>query len=346
MKTVLICPMDWGLGHASRDVELIDTYIKTGFNVIIGADKAPLKFLQQHFPQLQYIVLRSMSIHYSKHISFKLKMLISLPKILYGIYLEHKLLKKLLQNHKIDIVISDNRYGLWNKNVHSIFISHQIWVKVSTRLHFIEKFANYINHLFIQKFNECWIPDFKGKKSLAGELSQPKKLPQNAKYIGLLSRFKSSIKFYNNQNVDLLSQKFDILTIISGPEPQRSIFETIITNEISKSKYKALILQGNPEKNNYKIVNNITFINHVDTYNLRKLILNTEIIICRSGYSSIMDLMILKKKAILVPTPGQTEQEYLSEYLSEKQLFCSTKQNKFNLEKMIVKLNNLQIDSL
>ncbi len=331
MNRVLVCPLDWGLGHASRDVEIISNYIKQGYEVIIAADKAPMLFLKQHFPNLKYVVMQGVSITYSKQLPFKLKMLLSLPKILYGIAKEHWELKKIIEKYKIDIVISDNRYGLWNKNVHSIFITHQIWIKVS-KIKIIEQLANYINHFFIKKFNECWIPDYKGSRSVAGELSNTKKIPENVKYIGILSRFKDNVKYYKQElDKSLQAQNFDILAIISGPEPQRSVFENIIIKQVKTTGYKALILQGNPSRNQKHTNDNITLVNHIDSYNLRELINKTPIIICRSGYSSIMDLLVLKKKAIIIPTIGQTEQEYLAEYLSNKNLFYIYKQNNFKL---------------
>ncbi len=330
-KNVLICPLDWGLGHASRDVEIISNYIRQGHNVIIGADKSPLQFLRRHFPDLQYVVMRGVSIRYSKVLSFKIKMLISLPKILYGIYREHRQLKKIIKEHNIDVVVSDNRYGLWNKNVYSIFITHQLWVRVS-KIGLVEKFANYINHWFIKQYNECLVPDYEVNGSIAGLLSNPIKKPSNVKYIGLLSRFKDTVVYEKeDENEQLISCNYDILAILSGPEPQRSVFENIIISQLANTNYKSLIVQGKPQKIQKKIQNNITFISHIDTYNLRILINNTDVIICRSGYSSIMDLQVLNKKAIIVPTPGQSEQEYLSGYLSEKNMFVTCKQSEFQI---------------
>ncbi len=341
-KTVLMCPLDWGLGHASRDVELISNYIQQGYNVIIAADKAPLQFLRQHYPNLPYVVFKGVSIRYSRLLPFKLKMLLSLPKILYGIHKEHRQLKKIIEKYDIDIVVSDNRYGLWNKNVHSIFITHQLWVRVS-KVALIEKFANYINHRFIKQYSRCLVPDYERVSSVAGLLSHPINKPTNVQYIGLLSRFKDTVEYEKEaEKKYFTSENYDILAILSGPEPQRSIFEKIIIREVADTNYKTLIVQGKPEKIQQNSRNNITFVNHVDSCNLCKLIQNIDIIICRSGYSSIMDLQVLNKKAIIIPTPGQSEQEYLSKYLSEKNLFVTCKQNQFKLQKMIIKLRQIQ----
>ncbi len=341
-KKVLISPLNWGLGHATRDVEIIHHLLKANCEVIIGADKAPMLFLHEHFPNLECIVIPSKTIKYPRKGFMVLKMLLAAPKLLWGIYKEHQFLKKLIKKHKIDLVISDNRYGLWNKKVHSVFITHQLWIKAPKKLQFLEPIINKINHWFINKYDECWVPDFEGENNLAGELSHPKKLPKNIKYIDVLSRFKPQIiKDLKDPKKPVKSVKnFDILAILSGPEPQRAIFENILVGQILKTDYNALIVQGKPGKKTSTSLKNISFVNHLSSYLLYEKIINTKYIICRSGYSSIMDLVVLSKEAILISTPGQTEQEYLADFLSQKSWFYSEKQNNFNLEKAIFDSKN------
>ncbi len=333
-KTVLICPLNWGLGHASRNVIIIKKLLDSGFKVIIGADKAPLLFLQAEFPELPFIKIPSVEIKYPKGKRMVLKMLFSMPKILYGIVNEHKQLKKILANNDVDIVISDNRYGLWSKNVYSIFITHQLEIQLPEWMNPIKYFVNKINYWFIRKYNLCWVPDFLGNNNVAEVLSHPKNMPKNIRYVGLLSRFK---------RIELQEKKYDILAILSGPEPQRSVFEQILIKELKTCKLKALIVQGKPgilsDYNKY----NIDFVSHLSTENLGQLISTTPVVISRSGYSSIMDYISLKKNAILVPTPGQTEQEYLAKILKEKYWFYSVNQNEFNIKTAIKQLTSYQI---
>jgi len=340
VKKVLICPLDWGLGHATRDVEIIDQLIKAGFDVVIGADKTSLLFLQEYFPQLAHIVIPSTKITYPRRVPMAVKMIFSAPKILRGIYDEHQLLKKIIQEHQINVVISDNRYGLWNKKVKSIFITHQLWIKSPKKLRFFEPFINHINHWFIKKYDECWVPDFKEEQSIAGELSHPEKLPKNVKYVGILSRFKNLSGFEKPKQSE---EKFDILVVLSGPEPQRSLLEEKLIAQIVKTDYKTLIVQGKPGQTHKSTSKNIHFVNHLRSLDLKTFINYTPVIICRSGYSSIMDLVVLNKTAILIPTPGQTEQEYLAEYLSSRKWFYATKQNEFELEKSINELAKTKI---
>jgi len=336
-KIVLVCPLDWGLGHASRDVIIIKKLLSNGFKVIIGADKAPLSFLRTEFPKLTFVKIPSVEIKYPKGKLMTLKMLFSIPQILYSIQKEHQLLKRIIASQNIDIVISDNRFGLWNKKVYSIFITHQLEIQLPKWMKFMNGFTNKINHWFIDKYDVCWVPDFPGNKNIAGVLSWPLKILKNTKYIGLLSRFDTNI---------LIEKKYDILAVLSGPEPQRSIFEEILIEEFKKSNKKAIIVLGKPDFSATYTKNNIDFINHLESEQLGQLILATPMVISRSGYSSIMDYIVLKKNAILVPTPGQTEQEYLADSLKARGWFYSVKQNKFKLKNVSQKFRNFKVPEL
>lgn len=331
-KRILICPLDWGLGHASRDIPIIKALIKEDFEVIIAADKYPLQLLQNEFPELKYIIFPSFKITYAKGWFLILKLILLIPKIIYGIYKEHKTLKNIISENNIDIVISDNRFGLWNKNIFSIYITHQIMIKMPSLLRIFEYPVHLINKWIISKYDICWIPDYPTENNLSGNLSHKYSLPKNAKFIGILSRF-TNIGYTNSD------KQYDILVILSGPEPQRTKLEVIIYNQIKNTHYKTAIIRGIP---NQEIIiskdNNVTFYSHLPSNELKGLIINSEIIISRSGYSSIMDYVSLKKKTILVPTPGQTEQEYLAYYHNSQHNFYSVFQNKFNIDDSIINI--------
>jgi predicted glycosyltransferase len=218
------------------------------------------------------------------------------------------------------VVISDNRYGCWNRKVKSIFITHQLMVKSP----FAENILHRMISSYISKFDECWIPDHPGPNNLSGDLSHKFKVPSNAFYVGPLSRLKPK---------DTGSFKFKILAIISGPEPQRSIFERLISEQLFNSGLKCMMVFGLPEeiqKAEHK--GNILMINHLNSEEMQDAIASSEIIIARSGYSTIMDLSVMNKKAIFIPTPGQTEQEYLARYLFQKKISCFQKQSEFDLD--------------
>ncbi|WP_317898760.1 glycosyltransferase [Aurantibacillus circumpalustris] len=307
-KTIFISPIDWGLGHASRCVRLIEDLSKNN-TVIIGTTPLTSFFFDRYFPKLQKVEVPSYKIAYSKRLPLWIKLLLQWPKIKRTIREEKKQLEKIVDRYKIDLIISDNRFGLSHPFVHSIFITHQLNVKTP----FFSSIANNINRNYIHKFNEVWVPDFEDPKlRLSGELSDSSRIKTPVKYIGpqsALTNFQTS-----NSN----SEKYDYLILLSGVEPQRTILENCLLEKFKDSNKKIVFVRGS----NSKITNkstNIRLINFCFGEKLQSLIVNSETVICRSGYSTLMDLYLLNKKnIILIPTPGQTEQEYLADYFEKK----------------------------
>ncbi|OQX80049.1 MAG: hypothetical protein B6D61_02530, partial [Bacteroidetes bacterium 4484_249] len=307
---ILVCPLDWGIGHATRCVPVINELLIQNANVIIGADNRPLAFLKQEFPNLQFIKFSGYKFSYPEKGSMALKMALSAPNFLFEIKKENKVLDKLIDKYNIDAVISDNRFGLYTKRIPCVFMTHQIMIKSSSGLKFLEPLLYRINKSFISKYSECWIPDFADELNLSGDLAHKKPLPRNSFYIGPLSRFKNSIS-ENLRNKKTKGFAYDFLVMLSGPEPQRTILEKRITKQLDKSELKGAIVSGKPETDEKHTLNENTEVySHLETSKLKQLIIDSEIIISRPGYSTIMDLAVLGKKAIFIPTPGQTEQEY------------------------------------
>ncbi|MBI4930512.1 MAG: glycosyltransferase [Bacteroidetes bacterium] len=321
---ILIAPLDWGLGHATRCIPIIRYLLEKKCEVIIGSDGRPIQLLQKEFPSCEFVVMSGYNISYPKNSSMVLKMASQIPKILSGIKREHKLLKKIIKEKKIDAVISDNRFGLWSKEIPCVIMTHQLMVKSP----FGENLIHKLNKKYISKYSECWIPDVAEKNNLSGDLAHKFPLPKNAKYIGVLSRFQ--IPHSSTLHVE---NKYKFLVVLSGPEPQRTLFEKKITEQASSIKKRVLIVQGITEKaERRKISQNAEIVSHLTSLELQKEILSSEIILCRPGYSSVMDLAVLGKKAIFVPTPGQTEQEYLAKYFSEKKIAYSISQKEFDVQ--------------
>ncbi|MEZ4907700.1 MAG: glycosyltransferase family protein [Saprospiraceae bacterium] len=308
--------LNWGLGHASRSIPIIHELLEKGNEVIIASDSGALILLQKEFPNLKFYTLTPYNVNY-KYMSIVINMISQALKINNAIKKEAKELKKIIDIEKPDLIISDNRFGFSHKNIKTIFITHQLNIQHKNPL--IKKLANIINHHFIQKFDELWIPDFEGEKSIAGELSDCS-MNIKHKYIGI----QSNLKYHE------LPKKYDICFILSGPEPSRTKFEKIAIDLSIKSDKRILIIQGKMDKNEeIYLQNNVILKSHTSGKELNDIINQSELIICRSGYSSVMDMVKLNKKAIFVPTPGQTEQEYLGEYLSKKGLYKSISQQNF-----------------
>ena len=338
-KNILICPLEWGLGHATRCMPIINKLIELNTNVIIAGDGRTLKLLEKEFPDLKTIKLSGYNIYYPKRKWMELSMLSQIPKIFYNIYQENRDLKKIIGLYNIDIVISDNRFGLWSSQAYSIYMTHQVLTKCPWFMKYMEYPLYKLHQFFIKQYNECWIPDYKGQYSLAGDLSNKMKINKNTFHIGPLSRF-SKLPGYE---ID-----YDILVIISGPEPQRSVFEKLITKHCSISSLNTLIVGGKTEgSNSIKRINDNTYqVDYLNSENLNTVISKSKYILCRSGYSSIMDMVQMKKQAILIPTPGQTEQEYLADTLYEKKFFYKMSQNNIDLELAVKKMGGFCPPSL
>lgn len=325
-KSILIAPLDWGLGHAARCIPIIKELQHYPFRIIIAGDGAVAAMLKQEFPQLEIIPLPGYKIKYSKNKQwFLMKLLIQFPGVLYSILREHRWLNKVKQELNLCAVISDNRFGLFNRSISSIYITHQLSIKTGN--HLSDKIAAIIHRNISKNYTQCWIPDFGMKINLTGDLSHTVKLRQNDIFMGCLSRFEK--KFASDITTDLL-------IILSGPEPQRTIFENLLLTQLQKYDGKVIFIRGLPGENvpNPEIVPspNISLKNHLPAKELNAAIEKSSIIISRSGYTTIMDLVKLSKKAILIPTPGQTEQEYLAENLSAQKMFFTVPQEQFVLQ--------------
>lgn len=315
-----MAPLNWGLGHATRCIPIIQALQNDGYGVIIASDGIALALLKKEFPHLQTITLPSYDVEYAKKgAHFKRKMLSNLPKIAKAIQKEHKALQQILEQYTINGIISDNRLGLYTSKVPTVFITHQLQI-LSGKTTWLTSF---LHRLFIKRFDECWVPDYKENLNISGILGHPKKTMPNVRYIGPLSRMKKEIT----------TSKYDVLVILSGPEPQRSILENILLVELKKYNGNILFVRGLIEKEESRHQEkNIEIVNFITSQRLEKVINSVDFVIARSGYTTIMDLAALQKKAFFIPTPGQTEQEYLAKRLKEKGIAPFSKQEDFKVK--------------
>jgi len=325
---ILVSPLDWGLGHASRCIPLIQQLVQAGHKITLAGHGRSLILLQKEFPSLESIVLPGFSPSYSRSENMVLHLFLLLPQFIKSIIRDHRILKKLIEYYHFDIVISDNRYGLWNRSIKCILLTHQVMIKTPGWLRFTEYPIYRISRLFINSFDECWIPDSAESPGLSGDMSHKYPLPGNAKFIGPLSRFRQADFQPKNK-----TGENKIAAIISGPEPQRSLFEDLIKEQLTGTNITVTIISGKPESENIAVNNsNITILPHLAVNELSSLISSSLLVICRSGYSSIMDLQALCVKALFVPTPGQTEQLYLAELLQDNGVALWRSQKNLNLK--------------
>jgi uncharacterized protein (TIGR00661 family) len=324
-KRILVAPLDWGLGHATRCIPIIRELLNAGFEVFIAADGKIKILLLREFPYVSFVPLKGYDIKYSRtKAGLCVKIFFQIPAIIAAIRHEKRWLREIIREYQIDLVLSDNRYGLHHDYIPSIFITHQL--RIQTPL--FEPLLQRINYRFINRFRECWIPDDEVKPGLAGNLSHPLKKPAiPLKYLGPLSRF---------QYMEDVAEEKHLLILLSGPEPQRTILEIKLIEQLEQYTLPVFFVRGLPEEEQPMALGpNIKVINHLPAKELEEIILQSSLIVARCGYSTVMDILRLQKKSILIPTPGQTEQEYLAKHLTHSHLACCMPQKEFVLKQSL-----------
>ena len=314
MKKIIIAPLNWGLGHATRCVPIIKELQKSNFTPVIASDGTALQFLIKEFPSLEFFELPSYKISYGRNLKWSL--IRKIPTIVRAVHKERLLIQEYIhQNPDVVGIISDNRFGCYYTKIPSVYITHQLNVLSG----FLTPVTSFFHRRVIRKYNECWIPD-EENSVYSGKLSRSTK-NLNKKYIGVLSRFKKQE----------LPQDIDVLILLSGPEPNRTLLEIKLTSIFKTSSKKVYLIQGIVEKTQKTTKENqLTIVNFMLTKQLEHTLNLSKMVICRAGYSSVLDLVSLRKKALLIPTKFQNEQEYLAKYLQQKGYFSFVKERKVN----------------
>ena len=306
-QRILVVPLDWGLGHATRCIPIIRRLLDEGHTVLLAGNGRSKELLKRTFPQLQFVPdPPDYAVTYPKSGSFAWHLLKQVPKILDSIRKEGEWVREICTEYKIDKVISDNRYGLSAAQCATVIITHQTSPRVPW---FLKLNSDYFFRKWNERFDECWIPDEKPtERSFGGALSH-ENVPSNAQYIGILSRF-------SNRNFEVKND-YQVVILISGPEPQRSIFQTELKKRFERESASVLMVCGIPETRIDKRERNIREVSHLEDDALAPYLKGAELVISRSGYSSIMDFAALGLKNVEYhATPGQTEQEYLKKWVN------------------------------
>jgi hypothetical protein len=324
-KKILIAPLDWGLGHTTRCIPVIRHLVNSGHYVSVACNDTQSAFLKKSFPDMEFITLDGYNMRYSKSgKTFFFTFLWQLPKLLRRIRQEHKWLSGQIAKSRFDGIISDNRYGLFHPHVPAAIITHQLQVQTGLGATINNRLLR-LHYKYLNRFGETWVPDVAGHPNLSGELGHPRVLPSRVHYLGLLSRL--AIQDCRQGDGDSL------MILLSGPEPQRSILSGILWQQVQEYKGKVVFVEGSNNAAQPAIIpQHIHYYKQIGDKTLLPLLRDSAMIICRSGYSTLMDIVALNKKAIIIPTPAQTEQEYLGTYLHQQEIFYCTAQKNFDLE--------------
>ena len=318
---ILVAPLNWGLGHASRCIPLIRQWLSEGHEVVLAGDGDSLTLLRKHFPRLRYAYLAPLHLRYGKGKSQVWAIVRSLPQLIRWSIQDHTMLAALLREEHFDRVVSDNRFDLWSRQTECVYITHQLHIRLPKGWRWAEGWMTRWHRRIWRNYDQVWVPDYADEaESLSGWLGHlgEDKSPlseQKIRYIGPLSRFGKG------QGDEGQSTKEQIVAVLSGLEPQRTQLEREIISRYRGKEQRVLVVQGLPGRPMTRIQRgNITVVPYMADEELRRALLGAERIIARSGYSTIMDLHVLGvlNKAELIPTPGQSEQEYLAERMRKQ----------------------------
>ncbi|MDT8400843.1 MAG: glycosyltransferase [Bacteroidales bacterium] len=314
-RNILVCPLYWGAGHATRVQAVAYNLKKRGHRIIIAAPSA-LHFTFDRQVADELVTLWSPPVAYPPYLPLYLGVLLQMPLLFAGFIYDRFRLPGIIRRYNISLVISDNRFGLWSRRAYSVFITHQVRVALPRPFGFATPFVSSLHRSVAGRYDECWIPDLPGEDNLSGMLSHNCKLPKKTRYIGILSRHVIEAPSTPEGRPPFT------LALLSGPEPRRTILEDIISSRKDLLPGRLIIVAGRPGDEKEPADNDILRYPWLDGALLFNLMAEAQLIICRSGYSTIMDLFSIGKTALLVPTPGQPEQEALAGYLSEKYGFA------------------------
>lgn len=330
---VLVAILNWGLGHATRSVPVIDAMLAAGMEPWLASDGQALQFLRKHYPELPALVLPAYGVRY-RFQPLLLDLALQTPRIARAIVAEHHQVRAWVRTHKFQAIVSDSRFGCFHTNLPSVIISHQLqlplpgwqggWV------------ANAVNARLLQQFSSCWVPDAEHAPGLSGALSHQSVSGPDVQFVGLLSRFGSTPELSKPPQVE-------ILALLSGPEPARSKLEAQLLNQLPGLNKPWLLLRGLPGNDSIKpMPKQGAVADFLGGDALAALLQQTPLVIARSGYSTVMDLAALRKQALLIPTPGQHEQMYLGHHLANQQWFLVQQQLQLNLATALHEIQQLR----
>lgn len=318
---ILVAPLDWGLGHAARCVPVIRALVEQDAVPILGADNGPLALLRSEFPTLEHVRIPGVSIRYGSGTSQVWSMARQFPAMLRSIRAEQALFDRLQRDLRLDAVISDQRFGLRTKDLPSVLITHQVFPFTPIAQGAMRK----VNLHHINRFDRCWVMDEPLAPGLAGDLSHAAHMPLNARYIGSVSRFMTA-------PAPRPERTGRILAVISGPEPQRTMLEGILLAQLQRIEGDHVLVQGLPAAPVERRIGRVRVVNHLHGDALGHMMRGAELIVSRSGYTTLMDLAVLGRSAVIIPTPGQPEQEYLGALHARSGRFLVQRQEAIDLE--------------
>lgn len=295
-KRVVFAVLNWGFGHVSRSIPVIDELIAMKNTVVIACNAEQKAVFLEYFPEMSFVELDGYPFQFKGNGRFISDLLSQFFRLNRFLKRELRTTEEIVMSCRADIVISDHRYGFRSNSRKSIFVTHQL--NLPTKWYHLGVNAWHRN--LITRFDEIWVMD-NPNSEYAGKLSK-NRFGFKVNYIGIYSRF-------NRYTIPSIKNGESVL-IASGPDIYA---QQLVDQFIKKEKLGSIIcsdhilLTGNENRRLSR-----TWLEH------DQIILQAKKIYSRSGYSTIMDLAILGSNYELIPTPGQYEQEYLAEIMKAK----------------------------
>lgn len=317
---ILVCPLDWGLGHAARCIPLIRAFLTAGHEVRVAAAGGALRLLRSEFPDLPWNEFPGYRVRYTRSAALLAPALLAqAPAIALGLWAERRALRRLLARHPCDFIVSDGRYGAIAPGIPSVLITHQIAFRVprgAPGAKLAEAFLLRLNLAALARFRRVWIPDWPGDRSLSGALAGPSDPSGRREWLGPLGRFSPGATELRSGG-----PRIALAAVVSGPEPQRTLFESALRKALAgHSGTRVLVrgLPGNPGPGLETLRDGeLNVFDHLPGAQLARVFMLADAVVARSGYTTVMELAVMgAPAAVLVPTPGQTEQEYLAHHLA------------------------------
>ena len=329
---ILVAPLDWGLGHSTRCIPIIRRLLDHGAMPIIGADAGPLALLQKEFPDLEHVRIPGVNVRYSRGNSQLWSMARQFPEMVRIVRSERAAFDRIRVERQLDAVISDQRFGLRSPDLPSVLITHQVFPFTPIAQGALRR----VNLHHMARFDRCWIMDEPEAPGLAGELSHGRNVPSNARYIGTISRMTPG-------SGSSTPQRYRIVAVISGPEPQRSMLDAALTEQLQCIPGHHLLVRGLPKESTTQRYGRLTCIPHTNSEELSSFLYNAEMVVSRSGYTTLMDLAALGKGALVIPTPGQAEQEYLGRLHARTGRFLVQSQDHLDVATALAAIGNCSV---
>lgn len=307
----MVSVLDWGLGHATRTAVVVGVLLRRGCRVVLAGSGQSLELLRRQFPDCEIIDLPSFSPRISGGRFQWLEIAAQTPTFLWSIWREHRLTSQIAKRVAPDLIISDNRYGVWVSEIPSVIITHQLHPHIATGApRWAERLLSTIICRMIRKFDACIVPDYQ-LGGLSGDMSAPTPHGMRIHCAGLMSRM--------TEVEAATSEAIDWLGVASGPEPQRGLFTDYLINRFKIERGRRIVVCGDPKRGRSRTNEGVEVIGLADAGELKGLMLAANKIVCRSGYTTLMDLAAIGRlngTVEFIPTPGQAEQEYLAKRIA------------------------------